>query len=164
MVIPREKKVGFIFGVKYGRGLVSCRSQNGWSAPSYMMIAGPSYGWQIGVKSTDAVLVFTRSDALEVVTGGNLTLSAAANLSVGSLGRDLQVGTDVILSPILAYSRSRGLFIGATLEGAVVQPDESADAEIYGRGLTPRSIVSSSGATAPAEVQSFVSALNEYAP
>lgn len=164
MVIPSEKKVGYVFGLKYGRGLASCRTQNGWSAPSYMMITGPSFGWQIGIKATDVVLVFTRANASDAVSSDSLALTAAAGISVGPVGRDAEIGSDVNLSSILSYSRSGGLFLGATLEGSVVKPDLSANAEIYGQEARPKAIVLTSGVTAPQEVQSLVSALNQYAP
>jgi len=164
MVIPSEKKIGYGVGIKYGRGLVSCRNKEGWSAPSYMMIAGPSVGWQVGIKNSDIVLVFTRSNASRVVSQPNLTLSAAADLSVGPLGRDLQAGTDFRLSAIFSYSRSTGLFAGATVEGALVQPDESANTEIYGRAATTQTILQTVGTAAPKEVLGLVTSLDKFVP
>ena len=112
-VIPNVRKVGFIFGGRYGRGLVSCRTEGGWSRPSFVSLTGGSFGFQIGVQSTDLVLVFVNREAAERLLGNQFTLGADASVSAGPVGRTAEAGTDVTLrTEIYAYSRSRGAFAG----------------------------------------------------
>lgn len=126
-------RAGFVIGAKYGKGLVSCRTNNGWSHPSYIELVGGSWGAQIGVQSVDLVLVFVRANAADVMSRGNFTLGADASIAAGPIGRGAQVGTDYKLSSeIYSYSVVRGLFAGIALQGTSVQVDRSANRAVYG--------------------------------
>src|SRR5262245_4300032 len=121
-VIPHVVKGAFGIGGQWGKGLMSQRHENGaWSAPAYVEIGGGSFGLQIGVQATDIVLVFTDEDGLKGLLKGKLKLGADASAAAGPVGRKAEVGTDVLLkSAVLAYSRSKGLFAGISLDGSVI--------------------------------------------
>jgi lipid-binding SYLF domain-containing protein len=142
-VFPGVVKGAFIVGGEYGKGLVSRRMENGrWSTPSFIKIGGGSVGFQIGGSSTDVVLVFTSRDGFKGLLNGKVKLGADAAVAAGPVGRNAQVATDVMLkSPVLAYSRSKGLFAGIALDGAVVSIDESANKKAYGKDITADDIL-----------------------
>ena len=130
-VIPRVIKAGFLIGGRGGHGVVLVRGENGtWSEPTFVNIGGASVGFQAGVQATDLVLVFRNRKALERILDGKgkLTLGADAAVAAGPVGRQAQAGTDAKLkSEILSYSRSRGLFAGVALDGAILAPDDRAN-------------------------------------
>lgn len=142
-VFPHMVKGGFIVGGEYGKGVVSRRMDNGrWSAPAYIKIGGGSFGFQIGAEATDLVLVFTSKDGFKGLLQGKVKLGADAAVAAGPVGRDASVGTDVLLkSPVLAYSRSKGLFAGIALDGSVVSINDSANARVYGKEFTAEDIL-----------------------
>jgi len=162
-VIPNMIKGAFGLGGEYGKGLISERSANGkWSAPSYMKIGGGNFGLQLGVQSTDLVLIFTNREGVKGILNGKLKLGADAAVAAGPVGRNAQVATDVLLkSPIFAYSRSKGLFAGIALDGSVVSIDESANRKAYGKDIPAEDILSGrvrvNNVVAP-----FVQALEKY--
>ncbi len=159
-VIPNVKKVGFIFGVRYGRGLVSCRTERGWSRPSFVSITGGSFGFQIGAQSTDFVLVFANRPAADRLLGDKFTLGADASVSAGPVGKTAEAGTDVTLrTEIYAYSRSRGLFAGVSLEGASLATDLEANEDAYGEPLGPEELLLNDSGRLPAELATFVQTL-----
>jgi lipid-binding SYLF domain-containing protein len=164
-VIPNMIKGAFGLGGEYGKGLISERLSNGkWSAPSYMKIGGGNFGLQLGVQSTDLVLVFTNREGVKGLINGKLKLGADAAVAAGPVGRNAQVATDVLLkSPIFAYSRSKGLFAGIALDGSVVTIDESANRRVYGKDIPSEDILSGkvrvNNVAAP-----FVQALEKYSP
>ena len=136
-VIPGVIKVGLGFGGRHGKGLLSCRTGGGWSPPSFVSLTGGSFGLQIGAQSTDFVLVFTRRNAAERLMDNSLTLGGDASVSAGPVGRTAEAATDSRLEEeIYAYSRSKGLFAGVSLEGATLRIDRDANREAYGRGVT----------------------------
>lgn len=162
--IPNVIKAGFVFGGRYGEGLVSCRTARGWSAPSYINLAGGSWGLQIGVQSTDLVLVFTRPNAMSKFMKDNFTLGADASVSAGPIGRSAQAGTDYQLSSeIYSYSKSRGLFAGLALEGSTLQIAKKSNAKIYGSHKAASAILTTAGNRAPRAVWSYVQALENMA-
>jgi lipid-binding SYLF domain-containing protein len=164
-VIPGVKKGAFGIGGEWGKGLVSQRRENGaWGAPSFIKIAGGNIGFQIGVSSTDVVLVFTSKDGFQGLLDGKVKLGADAAVAAGPVGRKAQAGTDVLLkSPILAYSRSKGAFAGVSLDGSVVSIDDSANHKAYGQAYTGHEILE--GKVRPnAVVMPFVTALDKSAP
>jgi lipid-binding SYLF domain-containing protein len=142
-VFPHMVKGAFIVGGEYGKGLVSHRMDNGrWSTPAFLKIGGGSFGLQIGGSATDLVLVFTSKDGFKGLLNGKVKLGADAAVAAGPVGRDAKVGTDVLLkSPVLAYSRSKGLFAGIALDGAVVSINDSANARVYGKEITAEDIL-----------------------
>ena len=142
-IIPGDKKFAFIFGGSYGRGLATCRTEVGWSAPMFVAIDGGSVGYQIGGSSTDIVMLFMNDHALQSLLGDKFKLGADASVAAGPVGRTGAAGTDVRLSAeILSYSRTKGLFAGVALDGAVVQADKSCDRAMYGDHVTRHQILS----------------------
>ena len=131
--IPSVVRVGFIFGARYGKGLVSCRVANRWSNPSVVEIKGGSWGFQFGLESVDLVIVFVGNHSVERMSGNNFTLGADAAVAAGPVGRDAQAGTDYKLtSDIYSYSRSKGLFAGIAIQGTVLSVNRDDNARIYG--------------------------------
>lgn len=165
-VIPHVVKGGFIVGGQYGKGLVSRRLENGrWSPPSFIQIGGGSFGLQIGAAATDLVLVFTNRDGFKGLLDGKLKLGVDAAVAAGSVGRDAEASTDVLLkSPVVAYSRSKGLFAGISLDGAVVSIDDSANHDVYAKELTAEDILYHGKARMNDIVAPFVRALEKYSP
>src|SRR5919201_2754632 len=141
-VIPHMVKGAFGLGGEYGKGLVSHRMDNGkWSAPSFIKIGGGSFGLQLGVQATDLVLVFTNREGFKGLLDGKVKLGADAAVAAGPVGRDASASTDVLLkSPVLAYSRSKGLFAEISLDGSVVTINDSANKSAYGKELSAQDI------------------------
>src|SRR5271170_8164174 len=141
-IIPGDVKFAFIFGGSYGRGLATCRTEHGWSAPMFVAIDSGSVGYQIGGSSTDIVMLFMNDHALQSLLSDKFKLGADASVAAGPVGRQTAADTDIKLrSEILAYSRSHGLFAGVSLEGAVVQTDKSGDEAMYGPGVDRHQIL-----------------------
>ena len=142
-VIPHVVKGAFGIGGQWGKGLMSQRHEDGsWSQPAYIEIGGGSFGLQIGVQASDIVLVFTDEDGLKGVLKGKLKLGADASATAGPVGRKAEVGTDILLrSAVFAYSRSKGLFAGISLDGSVIGIDDSANEKIYGKSVTGEQIL-----------------------
>jgi lipid-binding SYLF domain-containing protein len=142
-IIPGDVKFAFVFGGSYGRGLATCRTEIGWSAPMFVAIDGGSVGYQIGGSSTDIVMLFMNDHALQSLLGDKFKLGADASVAAGPVGRTAAAGTDVKLSAeILSYSRTKGLFAGVALDGAVVQADKSGDRAMYGHDVKRHDILS----------------------
>ena len=121
-IIPGEVKFAFIFGGSYGRGLATCRTGHGWSAPMFVAIDSGSVGYQIGGSSTDLVMLFMNDHALQSLLSDKFKLGADASVAAGPVGRNAAAGTDLKLkAEILSYSRAKGVFAGVSLDGAVVQ-------------------------------------------
>ncbi len=164
-VIPHMIKGAFGFGGEYGKGLVTQRMTNGrWSAPSFIKVGGGNFGLQLGVESTDLVLVFTSREGFKGLLNGKLKLGADAAVAAGPVGRKAQVSSDVLLkSPVFAYSRSKGLFAGISLDGSVVTIDDKSNRDVYGREVTAQDVLSgkvrSNDAVAP-----FVRTVEKYSP
>lgn len=164
-VIPNVVKAAFGVGGRWGKGLLSVRENGSWSAPAYIELSGGSFGPQLGAQSTDLVLVFTEKGSVRSLLDSKIKLGADASIAAGPVGRGVEAGTDAKLNAaIYSYSRSKGLFAGIALDGAVITMDDSANHKVYGQNVTGRDIllgskVASSGVTAP-----FVAALREYSP
>src|ERR1700723_3152372 len=119
-IIPGDKKFAFIFGGSYGRGVVTCRTSHGWSAPMFVAVDGGSVGYQIGGSSTDLVLLFMNDHAFQSLIGDKFKLGADATIAAGPVGRDAAAGTDARLTAeIISYSRTKGVFAGVSLDGTV---------------------------------------------
>jgi lipid-binding SYLF domain-containing protein len=163
-VIPHVVKGALGFGGRYGKGLMSQRLSNGqWSSPIFVQIGGGSVGLQIGVEATDLVLVFTRSDGVQSLLKGKMTLGADASVAAGPVGRKASVATDVLLKTgVFSYSRSKGLFAGISLDGAALTIDDSANEKVFGK-VDPKQIVNSRQNMNPV-VMPFVTALERYSP
>ena len=165
-VIPHVVKGAFGIGGQWGKGLMSQRHENGsWSAPAYIQIGGGSFGLQIGVQASDIVLVFTDEDGLKGILKGKLKLGADASATAGPVGRKAEVGTDVLLqSAVFAYSRSKGLFAGISLDGSVISIDDSANRKVYGKNVTGEQILLGNAVRSNATVEPFVAALQKFSP
>jgi lipid-binding SYLF domain-containing protein len=133
-VIPDVTKIGFIAGVRRGHGVVLVRDAEGeWSLPQFITLTGGSVGWQAGIQGTDVVLVFKTRKGVEGLMKGKFTIGADASVSAGPIGRDAEAATDTTLkSEIYSYSRSRGLFLGVSIDGSALEIDQFAHAEYYG--------------------------------
>src|SRR5271170_303876 len=141
-IIPGDKKFAFIFGGSYGRGIATCRTRHGWSAPMFVAIDSGSVGYQIGGSSTDLVLLFMNDHALQSLLSDKFKLGADASVAAGPVGRSAAAGTDLKLNAeILSYSRSKGLFAGVSLDGAVVQADKSGDQAFYGADVDRHAVL-----------------------
>jgi len=146
IVLPSVKKAAFIFGGSYGRGAMVCRTGkdfNGpWGAPAMYALEGGSFGAQIGGQATDVVLLVMNRKGADSILDSKVKLGAGVSVAAGPKGRDAQAATDAYMgAEILAYSRSRGLFAGISLQGSTLRPDNDASGRIYGRKITAREIV-----------------------
>jgi len=143
-IFPDVLKGAFVFGARYGVGVMLVRNEDrSWGNPVFFRLIGGSFGWQIGVQSTDVILVLNSIRSLDKICGGKFTLGADASIAAGPVGRQAEAGTDVLLrAEILSYSRNRGLFLGLSLEGAAIQVDYGATASYYNaQGLLPIDIL-----------------------
>ena len=162
-VFPSVIKAGFIVGGRGGRGVASCRTDAGWSAPAYFNLGGGSFGLQIGAESTDFVLLFMNRDGLNSLLSNKLTLGADASVAAGPVGRAAGADTDAAMrAQILSYSRSRGLFAGLELKGVVITPDEGDMRDVYGKEVTAKVVLKADNTAAPAPVREFPETLNRY--
>ncbi len=158
-VIPDVRRAAFGFGGQSGRGAASCRTDGGWSAPSMLALDGGSFGFQIGVSSSDVVLLFMADDSVEHLLENEVTLGGDASVAAGPKGRDLGADTNLTFqAEILSYSRSRGLFAGIAIEGASMRPDRDANEVLYGREISPAEILME-GTPVPELATRFIEAL-----
>jgi len=160
VVVPHLLKGGFIVGAKHGRGVASCRTADkGWSAPAFVSVGGGSFGFQIGIEGVDLVMLVMNDQGLQHLLSSKFQVSGEGSAAAGPVGRHASAGTDWKLhTELLTYSRSKGAFAGATIEGAVVEKDDDSTIAIYGKNASFRSILSGSVA-APPETESFRAAL-----
>src|ERR1700733_9311925 len=141
-IIPGDVKFAFVFGGSYGRGLATCRTGHGWSAPMFVAIDSGSVGYQIGGSSTDIVMLFMNDHALQSLMSDKFKVGGDASVAAGPGGRNAPAGTDLKLSAeILSYSRSKGIFAGVSLDGAVMQADKSGDKAMYGDDVNRHEIL-----------------------
>jgi len=162
-IIPGDVKFAFIFGGNYGRGLATCRTGHGWSAPMFLAIDGGSVGYQIGGSSTDIVLLFMNDRALQSLLSDKFKLGADASVAAGPVGRNASAGTDLKLNAeILSYSRSKGVFAGVSLNGAVVQADKSGDEAMYGNDVNRHEILDGKVAV-PSSARALLDEIGGYA-
>jgi lipid-binding SYLF domain-containing protein len=132
-VIPSELKLAFLVGANYGKGLVTCRGPKSWTPPVFLTIGGGSFGFQIGGSATDFILVFNGRRGLRKLLSDKFKIGGDASAAAGPIGRSASAGTDIEMrAEILTYSRSRGVFAGISLSGALVQPDDNGNQALYG--------------------------------
>jgi SH3 domain-containing YSC84-like protein 1 len=159
-VIPGLMKAAFIFGGEYGKGVVSCKAGEAWSAPVFMELAKGSWGFQAGAEQVDLVLLVMNESGVDKLLRNKTTLGADASVAAGPVGRRGAVGTDAALAAeILSYSRSKGLFAGIDLSGGVLRPDEDDNRKVYGPTASPRTILASREIAAPTGAAPFIRAL-----
>ena len=161
-IIPGEKKAAFIFGASYGKGLATCRTANGWSAPLFLAVGGGSWGLQIGGSSTDIVMIFKSERGMRSLLSDKFKIGADATAAAGPVGRQTAADTDLKMNAeILTYSRSKGVFAGISLDGAVVRADRSGDQAIYGANVEREQILDGAVAV-PRTARTLIGELDEY--
>jgi len=162
-VVPSMLKGGFIVGGKYGRGLASCRTPKGWSAPAFFVVTGGSFGFQIGGQAVDLVMLIMNKDGMKHLLSSQFALGADASVAAGPVGRHAEGNTDwKMRAEVLTYSRARGLFAGVSLNGAVVKQDKDSTREFYGHMVSfPASLQGE--VEAPAGANPFLSSLTKWA-
>ncbi len=166
-VIPAVIKVGFVVGARRGRGVLVVRQADGsWSNPAFITLTGGSLGWQIGGQSTDVVLVFKSSRSVEGITSGKFTLGVDAAAAAGPVGRQTAAATDITFgAEVYSYSRSRGLFLGVSLDGAAIQIDTQAARDFYRNdAITADDILGDPSLRTPPAAQGFLDKLTTMAP
>jgi lipid-binding SYLF domain-containing protein len=161
LVVPDLIKGGFIFGAKHGRGVASCRTPDGWSAPAFVSVGGGSWGLQIGVEGVDLVMLVMNDHGFQHLLSSKFELTGEGSVAAGPVGRHASAGTDWKMNTeMLTYSRSKGVFAGLTLEGAVVEQDNDSTRAIYGRHMSFRNILSGRAST-PRSADAFMRAVAE---
>ena len=162
-VFPNVVKAGFIIGGHAGRGVASCRTRSGWSAPAYFEMKGGSVGLQAGGSSTDYVLLFMNENGLKSLLSDKFELGGEASVAAGPVGRTTSATTDAKMdAEILAYSRSKGLFGGVSLKGSAISPEKSDMEGTYGKGVTAQTVLTANKNRAPSEVQIFPNTVTQY--
>ena len=165
-IIPSVKKVALGFGGRHGAGYVLCRKNKGkgsWGPPSGFSMSGGSFGLQLGVSATDFVLLFMNEDGVNKLLQDKFTLGADASVAAGPVGRTAGVATDAqMTAKILGYSRSKGLFAGAALEGAVLRPSGDDNKELYGKKISARELLLEGNLAPPAAARPLIGLLTKY--
>jgi lipid-binding SYLF domain-containing protein len=162
-VVPSMLNGGFVVGAKYGRGLASCRTPKGWSAPAFFTITGGSVGFQAGGQAVDLVMLIMNNDGMQRLLSSKVALGADASVAAGPVGRHAEGNTDwKMRAQVLTYSRARGVFAGVSLNGAVMTQDKDSTREFYGHMVTfPASLKGE--VEAPAAAYPFLSTLAKWA-
>jgi SH3 domain-containing YSC84-like protein 1 len=166
VLVPGMKKGAFVVGGKYGRGFAVCRaaSGQGWGPPAAIRVEGGSFGLQIGFSSSDVVLLVMNERGMRRLTRTKFTIGGEATAALGPVGRDATAQTDALMTAeILSWSRSRGIFAGASLDGATLRSDVDENHNLYGKRWTSRQILNS-GATPPAAARKLLDVLAKYSP
>ncbi len=159
VVVPHLIKGGFIVGGKHGRGVASCRTANGWSAPAFVSVGGGSWGLQIGAEGVDLVMLVMNDKGLQHLLSSKFQISGEGSAAAGPVGRHASAGTDWKMNAeLLTYSRSKGAFAGLTLEGAVIEQDSDSTIAIYGKD-TPFRQTLMGAVRPPAAAAPFMAAL-----
>src|SRR5882762_8275945 len=160
LVVPDLIKGGFILGGKHGRGVATCRTAEGWSAPAFVSVGGGSWGLQIGVEGVDLVMLVMNDQGFQHLLSSKFELTGEGSAAAGPVGRHASAGTDWKLdTQMLTYSRSKGVFAGLTLEGAVIEQDADSTTSIYGRDVGFRRVLTGH-VTPPADAAPFMAALS----
>jgi lipid-binding SYLF domain-containing protein len=161
-VVPSLIKGGFIVGARYGKGVATCRTSTGWSAPAPLTIAGGSWGLQFGGEAVDLVMLVMNEKGMQSLLASKFKLGAEGSVAAGPVGREASANTDwKMRAEVLTYSRSRGVFAGLELSGAVVKQDDDDTRILYGK-LIPFKTILSGDVAAPAGTQRFVATVNKY--
>jgi lipid-binding SYLF domain-containing protein len=164
VIVPGVKKVGFVLGGKYGKGVVSCRKSGGqgWTAPASIRVEGGSVGFQIGASESDVVMLIMNERGMQKLMTSKFTLGGEGEVAAGPVGRDATAQTDALMhAEILSWSRSRGLFAGISLQGATLRQDLDDNKELYGKAYETKEILNGNVA-APAAASKLISLLDKY--
>ncbi len=163
-IVPSMLKVSFIFGANYGKGVATCRTATGWSSPAFFRIEGGSFGFQAGGQASDLVLIIRTDDGMQHLLQSKFKLGADASAAAGPVGRDAQAATDLTMrAQVLTYSRSRGLFLGVSLSGAVIRQDDGDVRAFYGKDWTFYSLLNGE-VPPPQDSLALLNAVERYAP
>jgi len=165
-IVPGMSKGGLGIGGDYGKGVVMCRHEDRtWSAPSFITVGGGSFGLQIGFEKVDLVMLIMNRHGMERLLSDKFTVGADASASAGPVGRTTSANTDATLdAEILTYSRSKGVFGGLTLEGAVVKQDHEDNRDFYGPNVTAKEILMGRGVAVPQAAAPLIAALTRWSP
>ena len=158
-VIPHLVKGGFVFGAEHGKGVATCRTASGWSAPAFIQMGGGSWGTQFGVETVDLVMVFRNATGMQKLLSSKFEIGRDASAAVGPVGRHSSENTDLKLNTlILTYSRAKGAFLGMTFDGALVRADDGSRRAMYGPRVTTRAALLG-GVRPPAAARPFLRAV-----
>ena len=162
-VVPSMLKGGFIVGARYGRGVATCRTPKGWSAPAFFSIKGGSFGLQIGGQAVDLVMLVMNQEGMRNLLNSKFKLGADASVAAGPVGRHAAADTDWKLkAQVLSYSRARGAFAGLELNGAAIDQDKDSTREFYGR-MVPFKTALSGTIDAPENARPLLETISKWA-
>lgn len=165
IIVPSAVSAGFVIGGQYGQGIMMVRDEKGgkWSPPAVFNLIGGSFGFQIGGEATDLILLIMNRRSVDGILQGKFKLGADAAVAAGPVGRKAQAETDIQLKGgIFSYSRSRGLFAGIKLDGAVITQNWEGNEGVYGKGLSAEEIVLENKAKMPKSADGVLKVLNQY--
>jgi lipid-binding SYLF domain-containing protein len=138
-IVPSMLSGGFVLGLRYGRGVATCRTPKGWSAPAFFVVEGGSFGPQLGGQAVDLIMLVMNHDGMANLLSSKFKLGAQASIAAGPVGRQAAAETDwKMRAQVLCYSRARGAFAGATLEHGTIKPDKDSTRAFYGHMVRPR--------------------------
>jgi len=161
-VVPSMVKIAVGFGGNHGKGVATCRTATGWSAPAPFTITGGSWGLQLGAQAVDLVMVVTNDQGMQHLLSSKFKLGADASAAAGPVGRDATAATDVKMrAEVLTYSRTRGLFAGIDLSGAVINQDKDETTILFGK-MVPFATILSGKVPAPVGSGPFLTAVRKY--
>jgi lipid-binding SYLF domain-containing protein len=166
-IVPSQVKFAFVFGGSFGRGVLVCRTHGDgpWGAPSMFTMGGASVGFQIGGQATDVVFLVMNPEGMKKLVQDSVKLGGELSVAAGPVGRAADGATDAQLhAEILSYSRNRGLFAGASLNGAVYKQNEDANQRLYGRKVTAKEILIEGTMRSPAAAGHLDGTLAKYSP
>src|SRR5499427_5208749 len=162
-VVPSLLKGGFVFGGRYGKGVASCRTPKGWSAPAFFTIEGGSFGLQIGGEAVDLVMLVMNNDGMQNLLSSKFKLGGDASAAAGPVGRHASADTDWRMkAQVLTYSRARGIFAGLELAGAVIKQDKDSTRIFYSR-MVPFKTSLQGNIEAPQTAYPYLSTLAKWA-
>lgn len=162
-VVPSMLKGGFIVGAKYGRGLATCRTPKGWSAPAFFVVTGGSFGFQIGGQAVDLVMLIMNQNGMQRLLSSQFALGADASVAAGPVGRHAEGNTDwKMRAEVLTYSRARGIFAGVSLNGASIKQDKDSTREFYDHMVTVRAALTGE-IDPPAAANPFLTTVAKWA-
>jgi lipid-binding SYLF domain-containing protein len=169
IVVPSMKKAAFIVGASYGRGVMTCRSgenfRGSWSAPAFFALEGASFGLQAGGEATDYVILVMNEKGAKSVMASKVKLGADASVAAGPVGRTTSAETDIVMNAeMLAWSRAKGVFAGVSLEGSTIRSDDSANKNLYGRGVNAKQIIIQKEEKTPDAGKQLIALLDKTSP
>ncbi len=164
-IVPSMVKIAVGFGGNHGKGVATCRTDRGWSAPAPITVTGGSWGLQLGGKAVDLVMLVMNQKGMDDLLSSKFKLGANASATAGPVGRDAAADTDwKMKAEVLSYSRARGLFAGIDLNGSAITQDKDETRILYGGKLIPFSDILRGAVPAPADTQHFLATIAKYAP